>query len=270
MSDADKDERYLVPGLMRGIEILRLFNRSRPLLTAPVIAKELGIPRTTVFRLAQTLEHLGLLERVDGGNSYRLALGVLSLGFEYLAALDIVQIAGPFLEKLRDQIDLSVHLVLRDHRHVVVVHKAAGHSAFAGSLSIGARLPAHATVLGRVMLADLDEDEIRALYPNGAGLEAHSRQTPTDLDRLLSILAEDRKRGFAISDRFFESGISALALPLRDASGRAVAAFNVSVPSGGLKTIDTEMIERARATAEDISRALNYSPATGRRQGDAA
>ena len=66
------------------------------------IAKELGIPRTTVFRLAQTLEHLGLLERVDGGNSYRLALGVLSLGFEYLAALDIAQIAQPFLEKLRD------------------------------------------------------------------------------------------------------------------------------------------------------------------------
>lgn len=270
MSDDGKDDRYLVPGLMRGIEILRLFNRSRPLLTAPVIAKELGIPRTTVFRLAQTLEHLGLLERVDGGNSYRLALGVLSLGFEYLAALDIAQIAQPFLEKLRDEVGHPVHLVLRDHHHVVVVFKAAGHSAFAGSLSIGARLPAHATVLGRVILADLDEAEIRALYPQGAGLQAHSRQTPTDLERLLTILAEDRKRGFAISDSFFESGISALALPVRDASGKAVASFNVSMAAGGMKSFDADLIERARRTAEDISRALNYSPATSRRQGDAA
>ena len=269
-SDAERDERYLVPGLARGIEILRLFNRDRPLLTAPVIAKELGIPRTTVFRLAQTLEYLGLLERVDGGNSYRLALGVLSLGFEFLATLDVAEIAQPFLERLRDAIGLSVHLVLRDGRDVVVVYKAGGHSAFASSLSVGTRLPAHATVLGRALLADLDEADIRALYPNGAGLEAFSRQTPTDLDRLLEILAEDRKRGFAVSDGFFEAGISAIAMPLRDATGRAVAAFNITVPAGGERKLDVTLIAQARDTADAISRALNYTPARDRQKGDAA
>ena len=269
-TDADRDERYVVPGLARGIEILRLFNRNRPLLTAPVIAKELGIPRTTVFRLAQTLEYLGLLERVDGGNSYRLGLGVLALGFEYLAALDIAEIAQPFLERLRDAVGLSVHLVLRDGHDVVVVFKAGGHSAFASSLSVGTRLPAHATVLGRALLSDLEEGEIRALYPDGAGLDAFSRQTPTDLDRLLAILTEDRKRGFAVSDGFFESGISAVAMPLRDATGKAVAAFNITVPAGGDRKLDSALITQARETADAISRALNYTPGRYRQGGDAA
>lgn len=260
-----QEDRYLVPGLVRGVEILRLFNRDRPVIGPPEIARELGIPRSTVFRLAQTLEFLGLLERTEGGRGYRLGIGLLSLGFEYLASMDIADMAGPHLDALRDETGLSSHLVVRDGAEVVVVRRASGTSAFASSLSVGTRLPAHGTVLGRVLLADLDREELRALYGDGA-LPAFTAQTPATLDELEALLNQDRKRGYAMSDGYFEQGISSAAMPVRDARGRAIAAVNVTVPSGGDRRLDARLIANLRDTVDTLSTALSYKPA----QGDAA
>ena len=140
------EARYLVPGLARGLEILRLFSRERRAIAPPEMAKELGIPRSTVFRLVQTLEQMGFLERTEGGHAYRLGVAVLGLGFEYLASLEITELARPVLEQLRDDTGLTTHLVIRDGRDVVIVFKAVGRSRFTSSVNVGTRLPAHATV----------------------------------------------------------------------------------------------------------------------------
>lgn len=259
------EERYLVPGLVRGVEILRLFNRQRPVIGPPDIARELGIPRSTVFRLAQTLEYLGLLEKTEGGRGYRLGIGLLSLGFEYLASMDIAEMAGPHLDALRDETGLSAHLVVRDGAEVVVVRRASGTSAFASSLSVGTRLPAHGTVLGRVLLADLSREELVALFGTGP-LPAFSAQTPRSMADLEALLMEDRKRGYAISDGYFEKGIASAAMPVRDATGRVVAAVNLTVPSGSDRRLDARLVAILRGTVETLSEALSYKPA----QGDAA
>ena len=247
--------RYVVPAVVRAVEILRLFSAGRRLITEPEIARELRIPRSTVFRLGQTLVHLGLLERSEGGNALRLGIGVLRLGFETIASLDLAEIARPALEALRDATAMSAHLVVRDGDEVVVVLKAARRSAVSGSLTLGSRLPAHATVLGRAILADLTVAELRAVFPAGR-LKAYSAQTPRTVVALARLLAEDRARGTVVSESFFEPGLSAVAAPVRDGSGRAVAAINVTVPSGG--AIDPALIGRVRATADEISHALNF------------
>ncbi len=105
--------RYAVPGLERGLNILRLFSRARRAISAPEMARELGIPRSTVFRLAQTLEAMGFLRRLDNGRDYALGPAVLSLGFEYLGSLDLVELANPVLARLRDQTGCSAHLAIR-------------------------------------------------------------------------------------------------------------------------------------------------------------
>lgn len=254
----NEEEKYLVPGLVRGIDILRLFSRERTTLSAPDMAGDLDIPRSTVFRLVQTLEYLGLLEQTGSGKEYRLAMGVLGLGFEYLASLELTELARPVMERLSADTGHYSHLVVRDGAEVVVLVRAAGSSAFASSLHVGTRLPAHGTVLGRVMLADLDDGEINAVYPDGK-MPQFSKQTPGALNDLKLLLNQDRERGYALSDGYFESGISAVAASVRGADGKVCAAINVTVPGvltegQGLR----DLIAVVTNAASELSRLLNY------------
>lgn len=254
------ENRYAVPGLERGLAILELFDRSQTSLGAPEIAKALGIPRTTVFRLIQTLEHLGYLERDD--RAYRLGPRVLRLGFEYLASLELTDLARPFTDRLRDATGFSAQLVIRDGRDVVVVLKSAAASAFSSSVTVGTRLPAHATILGRAMLCDLDEAELRALFPEPR-LPQASPKTPRTLPELKRILAEDRARGYTISEAFYEAGVSAVACPVRDRSGKAVAAISVVVPKPNLDpaALREQLVREVTSTAAQLSQRLDYRTA---------
>ena len=102
-------------------------------------------------RQLHTLERAGFVERVGDSATYRLGLGVLRLGFEYLASMELTEIGHPVITRLRDRTGCSAHLVVRDGREVVFVAKAPGASALFQSVQVGARLPAHATVLGRLL-----------------------------------------------------------------------------------------------------------------------
>ena len=221
-----------VPGLERGLNILRLFKRSRPSITPPEIARELKIPRSTVHRLLQTLEDMGFLCRAEGG-AYTLGAAVLSIGFEYLGSLDIVQLSSGILMKLRDTTQGSTHLVVRNGTDVVYLSRYASAAALTSNVSVGSSLPAHATVIGRMLLADLTPAELRALY-RGRPLSRYTDKTPTTLAALERLLVEDRERGYAISFSFFERGVASVAVPIRDHTGRIVAAINVTMIDGGV------------------------------------
>jgi len=235
-----------------------MFNPGRRVISAPEIAQELGIPRSTVFRLALTLEHLGLLERVEHGLAYRLGLGLLGLGFELLGSLDIVELGRPIVDALSARSGLSSHLVVREGPDVVVVHKAEGRSAFSSTLRIGSRLPAHATVLGRVILMDCEPHELDEIYA-GTALAGFTAETPRSVAALRRVLAADRARGFATSDSFFKNGISGVAAPVRNDTGKAVGAINVTI-LGALAEHEQldELVGQVRAAAGQLSMALRY------------
>lgn len=258
---ADTAPKYSVPGLQRGLQILRAFNRNRREIGAPEIARELDIPRSTVFRLMQTLEHLGFLQKVENGTDYRLGIAVLSLGFEYLSSLEVSELARPIIEKLRDETSHTAHLVLRDGGDIVFVVKAVARTTFASSVTIGTRLPAHGTILGRLILADLSPEELDAIYPDGT-LEKFSPQTPATLDELKSLLAVDRVRDYAISQSYYERGIASVAAPVRDQSGRVIAAINMTFQDGTVAQDELEgpLLDAVRGAAETLSAQLNYHP----------
>lgn len=256
MSDGrpQADERYVVPGLQRGLEALRLFSRDKPSLSAPEIAAALDLPRATVFRLIHTLEMMGFLQKEPGAKRYHLGPSVLGIGFEYLASLDVVDVGRSELEKLRDQTGLSAHLAIRDGRDVIYVARFAARSAISGSVNVGTRLPAHGTVMGRALLACLSDAEIRALYGDGP-LERYSEQTPTTTEALIKLLHEDRKRGYVAGSAFFEAGVTAIAAAVRDHAGQPAAAINLTAVG---QAVDEESLhgavrERICAAAERIS-----------------
>jgi len=253
-----------VPALTRGLDILRLFKRTRPVITAPEMARELGIPRSTVHRLAQVLETMGFLQRTNGGRDYTLGPAVLTIGFEYLGSLDVVGLAEPVLMRLRDDTGYSAHLVTRNGTEIVYLSRYPGRTTISSSISVGATLPAHATVIGRVLLTDLRPEDLRALYP-GPALERYTDQTPVTPAKLEAMLAEDRRRGYVAGTSFFEPGLTTVAAPVRDRSGRIIAA--ISVTALGL-TLPPEVIhgalkDRVCAAAAAISAMLDAPAAPG-------
>ena len=219
------NEMHSVPGLERGLKILAMFKRGRGSVAPPEMARELRIPRSSVHRIVTTLEALGFLRRLDGSGAYALGPAVLTIGFEFLASLDIVQLSNPVLARLRDETNCSTHLAVRNGTEVLYLSRHPSRAAVTSNVSVGSALPAHATVIGRVILADLSEAELAALY-RGRTLERYTEQTPTTLAALMALLAEDRQRGYAVSTSFFERGVTSVAAPIRDHGGRVVASIN--------------------------------------------
>jgi len=255
-------DRYNVPALERGLRLLCEFSREHRALSAPELARRFDLPRSTVFRLLTTLENMGFLERAEGGRDYRLGLAVLRLGFEYLASLELTQLGTPLLQRLCDDLRTPCNLVVRDGRSIVYVAKVAPPTPFASSVTVGTRLPAHATVLGRILLEDLTLVQLRALYPEDR-LEAFSPSTPVSVDQLFDMVQADRQRGYVLGEGFFESNISTIAAPVRDHSGHIVAALGATITSGHIEESRMgEMVQRVRLTADEISGLLNYAPAS--------
>ena len=228
--NATSDDKYLVPALQRGLELLGQFNRTTPTLTGADLARSMALPRASVFRILHTLERSGYVERVGDSTHYKLGIGVLRLGFEFLASMELTEYGRPVIEQLRDLSGYSAHLVVRDGREVVFVVKAAGHSALFHSIQVGARLPAHATVLGRLLLSDLDMTELKKLYPESSLLK-YTDKTPVSLTQLKALIDADRANGFGLSQGGFETGISTIAAPVFNDQHQVVAAISITVPA---------------------------------------
>jgi DNA-binding IclR family transcriptional regulator len=254
------EERYLVPALQRGLQLLGQFSRDQRELTGAELSRRLGLPRASVFRILQTLEQMGYVERVGESAHYKLGMAVLRLGFEFLASMELTELGRPVIDDLCAATGLSSHLVVRDGREVVFVAKAVGHSFMFNSIQIGARLPAHATVLGRVLLADLSAAELAELYRN-TPLTPHSEQTPTTIAALKQLIDEDAQRGYGVSQGGFESAISTIAAPVFDARHQVSAAVSVTVPA---QQVDPEQLDQlvaqVRLAAQRLSQNISHLP----------
>ena len=253
----DAQDKYIVPGLERGLLLLCEFTRSNRTLTAPELARRLALPRSTIFRLLTTLETMGFVTR--SGNEYRLGMSVLRLGFEYLASLELTELGQPLLARLCDRVNYPSNLVVRDGRSIVYVAKVSPPSVFSSAVNVGTRLPAHATVLGRILLEDLSLSELRELFPEDH-LEQHSPCTPKNALELFDMVQADRQRGFVSGEGFFESSISTVAAPVRDESSRIVAALGVTIPTAQIAHVNfNELLLQVRRSADELSRLLNYN-----------
>jgi len=265
MNDTDSlkenQDKYIVPGLERGLLLLCEFSRQNRTLTAPELARRLSLPRSTIFRLLTTLETMGFVTR--SGNEYRLGMSVLRLGFEYLASLELTELGQPLLARLCDHLNYPSNLVVRDGRSIVYVAKVSPPSVFSSAVTVGTRLPAHATVLGRILLADLSLNELRELYPE-EHLEQFSPCTPKTVLELFDLVQADRVRGYVNGEGFFESTISTVAAPVRDASGQVVAALGLTIPTVQIGHVNfANLLGQVRGSADELPRLLNYTPNAG-------
>ena len=263
------DERYLVPALIRGLDILRTLSNDHKKMSLSEVAASLGVTRSSAYRLLYTLSHLGFVDYEADTKSYALGPEVLQLGYGYLAGRDLVEVATPHLLRLRDRTGWSAHLGELHGREVVYLARVATRRSIASTVHVGTRLPARSTTMGRVLLSELDERAIRSLYRDERGASS--------VAALLKQLAGDRAQGAVVQNSVYEPGVASVAAPVRDMSGRAVAAINISavamftndVELNG--TLKTEVIAAAEAISRDLGRkdsdASDLSPLQPRRSG---
>jgi DNA-binding IclR family transcriptional regulator len=252
----DPADRYLVPGLARGLAVLGLFTPASPRLSQAEIARALGLTRSAVFRVVHTLTELGFLLSDPAGGRYGLGPALLRLGHGVLAARDVVGEAMPVLEALRDRTGWSAHLGVLEGAEVVYLLRAPARRGQAGIVHVGSRLPAHATAMGRVLLAHLEEAALAQLW------QAPARRPLPPLGPVLRRARADRARGHVLHLGEFEQGVASIAAPLRDAAGAVVAAINVSTrieqaPEAGRGAARAALMDAAAA----ISARLGFAGA---------
>lgn len=254
---ADRTDRYLVPGLVRGLNVLRLFTPEAPTLRLSDIARALDITRSAAFRTTYTLTEMGCLLHDERDQSYSVGAGVLRLTYGYVGAREITEIAQPELETLRSRLGWSAHMGVLDGTSVVYVLRVRAVAGDMSIVQVGRRLPARGTTMGRVLLADLPEEQLIEMYR--ADSVGAARGKGPALPALLVQAKADRNAKAIIHAGDFEAGIVSVGAPLRDISGRVVAAINVTSPNL------PDKVEAARGVVKDdlVATALRISHLLG-------
>ena len=255
-----KESSYVIESLQRGLNVLSLFNRERSALTLTEIVEATGLNKSTTFRIVNTLDSSGYLERDPDTRQYRPGLKVLQLGFTAISSLEFRQLARPYLRKLSQATGESASLGVLDDLEIIYVDRIRGRQIIVGViLGIGSRIPAHCASMGKVILAHLPVQEL-------AHRLAKSPPTPCtanskiDLPAIEAELLQVRQQGYATNDEELEIGLRAVAAPIWDHNNQIVAAINTS---GSVRTISnerllSELMPQVCDTAELISLALGY------------
>ena len=228
----------MIEGMAKGMAVLEAFDPQRQRLNATLAAERAGITRASARRHLLTLTHLGYLE-TDGGYFW-LAAKVLRFSGSYLATARLPRAVQPALNRLAAQSPASFSVAVLDGDEVVIIGRSAMEwksiesksvqaRVLAYGLHLGARLPAHATSTGRVLLAAKGKGDFNAwLKPRLAtGLARLTVHTTTDARTLKALVEKVRTDDYCQASEEHELGVHALAVPLRDMQGHTVAALNV-------------------------------------------
>jgi IclR family transcriptional regulator, pca regulon regulatory protein len=249
--------RDFIQSLERGLAIIRVFNAEQPSMTVSEIAQELDLTRAAVRRFLLTLSELGYV--YGKNNRFELTPRVLELGYAYLSALSFPDIALPRLEQLVAETGEASEGSILDGGDVVYVVRVPGPALMTISVNIGARRPAYATAMGRVLLANLPPADLDA-YLDTYELAPVLPRTITDVDAFRAELNRVGTDGYALVDQELEEGLVAIAVPVRDRTGRVRAAINLSTHIGRKSVKEMRaLVPAVRAAAADIEVGLKNS-----------
>ncbi|NJP97050.1 helix-turn-helix domain-containing protein [Nonomuraea sp. FMUSA5-5] len=212
--------------LARGLAVMVALGTVPGGLTLADCAKVTGLPRATVRRAVQTLERLGYAGAASGGR-FVLLPRVLELGYAGLSGLTIGEVVQPHLADLVARVRESASVAVLSGDDVMYVARVQTVSLMSINITVGTRFPAYATSMGRVLLAELPDERLAAIEPRR--LSPRTVTSPTELRALLRQAAAD---GYALVDQELEEGVRSIAVPIRDRTGRTVAAVNVATHAG--------------------------------------
>jgi len=245
------DDKEYVAGLEKGLSVIEAFGIVNRPLTLSEAAEITGHSRASARRSLLTLQRLGYVE--SDGKLFRLAPRVLRLGYAYVTSTTMSKIVQPILESISERTRESSSVAVLDGTDVVFVARAATRRSLTNGLGLGSRLPAYCAATGRILLAALPPEDAQERLQRTRRLSLTPR-TCTEIPALLALLEDARRQGYAVSDEELELGVRSIAIPLRDAHGRTIAAMSI-VASVRRYTLDA-MLETLLPQLESARRML--------------
>jgi IclR family pca regulon transcriptional regulator len=225
MSEDRSRNSDFVQSLERGLAVLRVFDAEHRELGLSEVARAAGLTRAAARRFLLTLVKLGYMSFSDG--RFTLTPRVLELGYAYLSSLTLPEVAQPHMELLVTKVNESSSISVLDDTEIVYVARVPTRRIMSITLSVGTRLPAYATSMGRVLLAGLPDEQLQERLAR-IEVKPLTPHTVKDKPALGKLLASVRRHGYAAVDQELEEGLRSLAVPIHNASGEVVAALNLS------------------------------------------
>ncbi|MBG8560131.1 MULTISPECIES: pca regulon transcriptional regulator PcaR [Pseudomonas] len=224
--------------LARGLAVVQAFQERKRHLTIAQISHRTEIPRAAVRRCLHTLIKLGYA--TTDGRTYSLLPKVLTLGHAYLSSTPLAVSAQPYLDRMSDQLHEACNMATLEGDDILYIARSATvQRLISVDLSVGGRLPAYCTSMGRILLAALDDATLHE-YLEHADLQAKTSRTVHDPAALLEILQQVREQGWCVVDQELEQGLRSIAVPVYDASGQVLAALNISTHAGRVSRSELE------------------------------
>jgi len=251
-------ERGGIQSLERAFAILEEVARNREGINLADLSKAVGLHNSTTFHLVKTMAQLGYISQVRDSKRYRIGSRLFTLATGALEENALLALATPVLETLTRETGETSHFAIRSGNDIVVIARTAGAGLLQMVDRTGAQRPAHATALGKVLLAALNDEQIRQLL----GPEPLRKFTPKTIvvrDALLREIDEARRKGIAYDDGEFDAEIRCVAVPVHDFAGRVAGAVGIS---GAVWRLSLQSLQdkarQVRAAARRISAELGY------------
>jgi IclR family transcriptional regulator, pca regulon regulatory protein len=253
--DPPKPGDSYVQSFARGLDVIRSFSAAAPRQTLTDVAGRAGLTRAGARRILLTLQTLGYV--VSDGKLFSLTPRILDLGFAYLSSMPIWNLAEPVMEALVMQVKESCSAAALEGTDIVYVLRVPTRKIISIDLSVGSRLPAFCTSMGRMLMAGLpDEEALRRLHASKRA--PFTRHTVTDVDTLFAKVQQARKQGWCLVNQELEEGLISIAAPLTNRAGATVAVLNISGQANrsSPKLMQETMLPPLLEAAETISRLL--------------
>lgn len=258
MEDGPSQTSYSVPPVERALKLLHYIGSGQRARNLSTVSRELGINRTTLIRLIHTLLDHRMIEELDDRGGYRLGAGLVSLGAQAIQDRDIVQVCQPILRTLCTETGMSAHLGILDGREIIYLGREAPNSHLVSNVRTGSRLSAHASSIGRAILAEFPDTQLRQLFSEGLPPPATDK-TPQSIDAILRQAHHDKAAGYAWSQGNYEAGIGSCAAAVFDHTGQVAGGINVSGPEARFADGDSALVAAVTSAAKKASAALGYS-----------
>lgn len=249
-----------VQSVERAVAILRSFSCEKPERGVSELSRELGVHKSTVFRLLATLERHGLVARNPETERYRLGLELLILAAQVVEHIDLREIARPHLRDLSEGCQETVNLAILHEGQVMDLEQFAPPVRSVKNIGwVGRRMPPHCTAAGKVLLAHLPPEKLERLLQSR--LDRLTPRTITDPDRLREELERVRAQGYAVAEEELEDGLNALAAPIYDHTGEVNAAVSLAGPAFRIPpAMFPHLAGLLLDTCTQISAELGYRP----------
>lgn len=240
--------------LAKGLAVIEAFGTDYPEMTLSTVARRVGLSPGSTRRVLQTLVQLGFMGFKD--QRYHLSAKTLQLGYAYLSSLPVVNLMQPRLAALSEKLNESCSITLLDGMDTVCIARVTARRLERDYMGVGTRFPAHATSTGKLLLGELSDEQVTALYGASPVLPALTPFTVTKLSVLLDDIRKARKSGWAHISQETALGLEALSVPIRIDGGARYALTVSAQVSFGMPTTVERYLPDAMATANSIAMAL--------------